>query len=205
MFIYSKSINNRFLDRKSTQTTNNRFFTVLNRMNRLKHQIGIFFGRSTLKNYRNKIVIKNLLSLSYGRCKSMRYPESPKVTPRWCPFKLIFCLFTIIQFNTDSQIKFSFFVNLFDFCFQNIYCRQFLEKKFLEKKMAGNSWLYLKNSKEPKHHQCDHFILKNCSHWSSPFMLLSLLSPIFSITFASYNYIPTRLKIWYQLIFLLSL
>ena len=39
-----------------------------------------FFRSICKKNYRNKIVIKNLLLLSYRRGKLMRYPESPKVT-----------------------------------------------------------------------------------------------------------------------------
>ena len=47
MFIYSKSMNNRFLDRKSTKTINNRNIIGMNRMGRLKHRIEIFFDRST--------------------------------------------------------------------------------------------------------------------------------------------------------------
>ena len=35
------------------------------------------------KFYRKKFVIKNKLSISYRRGKSMHYPESPKVTTSW--------------------------------------------------------------------------------------------------------------------------
>ena len=41
-FFYLKSMNYRFLDQKSTKTIYNHFFTVLNRMDRLKHQIKFF-------------------------------------------------------------------------------------------------------------------------------------------------------------------
>ena len=47
MFIYSKSMNNRFLDLKVTKMINNRKVIGLNRIGRLKHQIEIFFGRSS--------------------------------------------------------------------------------------------------------------------------------------------------------------
>ena len=51
-------------------------------MNPLKTSNQNFFRSIYKKNYRNKIVIENLLSLSYRRGKSMRYPESPKVKPK---------------------------------------------------------------------------------------------------------------------------
>ena len=44
-----ESINYCFLDRKSSKMINNHFITVFNRMGRLKHQIKIFFSRSTKK------------------------------------------------------------------------------------------------------------------------------------------------------------
>ena len=45
----SKQRLNGFLDRKSTKTINNLKIIGLNRMDRLKHRIEIFFGRSTQK------------------------------------------------------------------------------------------------------------------------------------------------------------
>ena len=45
MFIYSKSMNNHFLDQKFTKMINNRKVIGLNRIGRLKHRIKIFFGR----------------------------------------------------------------------------------------------------------------------------------------------------------------
>ena len=47
IFIYSKSMNNRFWNRKGTKTINNRNIIDLNRKGRLKHRIEIFFDRST--------------------------------------------------------------------------------------------------------------------------------------------------------------
>ena len=46
-------MNNRFLDRKGTKAINNRNIIGLNQMGRLKHQIEIFFSRST-KNFTEK-------------------------------------------------------------------------------------------------------------------------------------------------------
>ena len=54
-------------------------------MDQLKHRIGIIY---TKQNFQNKIVIKNLLSLSDRRGKSMRYPESLKVIQRTIFFNL---------------------------------------------------------------------------------------------------------------------
>ena len=47
LLIYSKSMNIRFFNRRSTKTINNRKIIGLNRMGRLKNRIEIFFGRCT--------------------------------------------------------------------------------------------------------------------------------------------------------------
>ena len=44
-----------------------------------------FFRSIYKKNFGNKLVIENKLSLSDRRGKSMQYPESPKVTPQPSP------------------------------------------------------------------------------------------------------------------------
>ena len=39
-----------------------------------------YFRSIHIKIFRNKFIIKNKLLISFRRCKSMRYPESPKVS-----------------------------------------------------------------------------------------------------------------------------
>ena len=52
----------------------------MNRIGRLKHWIKIFFNRSTKNFTQKKFVIKNKLSISDWRGKSIHYPASPKVS-----------------------------------------------------------------------------------------------------------------------------
>ena len=92
-----KSINYHFWIIKVLKKINNRLITVLNRMDRLKHRIGIIFGRSTEKSFRKKFVIKNKLSLSDQMDKSMHYPESPKVTTLPYIIILSYAYFNFIQ------------------------------------------------------------------------------------------------------------
>ena len=53
-----KSINYRFWVIKVLKMINNRLIAVVNQMDRLKHRIGIIFGRSK-KKFLKKILIKN--------------------------------------------------------------------------------------------------------------------------------------------------
>ena len=62
-----------------------KFIIGLNRIGRLKHWIEIFLVSIYKKKYRKKFVIKNKLPISYGRGKSMHYPESPKVSVQSFP------------------------------------------------------------------------------------------------------------------------
>ena len=55
------------------------FFTILNRMDRLKHGIKKI-SVDLHKKFPKKFVIENKLSFSDRRDKWMHYPESPKVT-----------------------------------------------------------------------------------------------------------------------------
>ena len=77
-FFDMKSINYHFWIVKVLKMINNCLITVLNRMYRLKHRIGIF-SVDLQKKFLKKFVIENKLSLSDRRDKSMHYPESPKV------------------------------------------------------------------------------------------------------------------------------
>ena len=60
---------------------NYRKMMVLNWQGRLKHRIGIFFNRFTLKSIGKSLSSKK----NYRRFNSMRYPESPKVTKEHHP------------------------------------------------------------------------------------------------------------------------
>ena len=78
IFIYSKSMNNGFLNRKSTKTINNQYYRSESDRSIKTLNQNIFWS-IYINLYRKKFVIKNKLSILYRMGKSMHYPESPKV------------------------------------------------------------------------------------------------------------------------------